>query len=829
MRHIPNMKLTSCFGLVAGSLWLMTAVVQGQTAVSSTTLNYQVPPKAISDLIDAPPTPAISLSPKRDRMIIMQRTNLPNIREVAQDELKLAGMRLNPKTNGLSQFYFYTGLTLKNVNGEDQRSVQGLPANARISNVRWSPDGQKIAFTLTHDDRIELWAADVSKEEVTAKKLSGKYRMNTANGGHRWLSNNATLVFRIVPEARGAAPAKPNVPCGPNVQENIGKKAPARTYQDLLANEHDAALFDHYLTCRIARVDLSGKITVSPREGIITRVSPSPDAQYILTETIKRPYSYIVPMSRFPKVVEVWDMKGNRVRLIADLPLAEDIPTAFGSARTGPRSVSWRADKPAALYWTEAQDGGDPRREAKVRDRVFTLAAPFDKQPHKLVSLSLRYNGITWGNDQLAMVSEWWWRNRKIRTWLMNPSSPSSEPTVLWDRSWEDRYNDPGVPMLRDLPNGRSVLLTDDSAGSIFLSGIGASPEGNRPFVDRLDLASKETERLWRSASPYYESAVSMLDLDQLKIMTRRESKTEPPNYFIRDLRGETLKQVTDFPHPMPQMKDVNKEMIHYKRADGVKLTATLYLPPGKTANDGPFPMLMWAYPQEFKNADHAGQVTDSPYRFVRTSSRSPLLWLVHGYAVLDDPSLPIVGEGDEEPNDTYVEQLVNGAQAAVDEVVRRGVADRDRIAIGGHSYGAFMTANLLAHSDLFRAGIARSGAYNRTLTPFGFQAEERTFWEAPHTYFTMSPFMHAERINEPILLIHGEEDNNSGTFPIQSKRYYHALKGHGATVRLVMLPEESHGYRARESVMHMAWEMTKWLDQYVKNVSPQQAEIEKR
>jgi dipeptidyl aminopeptidase/acylaminoacyl peptidase len=304
-------------------------------------------------------------------------------------------------------------------------------------------------------------------------------------------------------------------------------------------------------------------------------------------------------------------------------------------------------------------------------------------------------------------------------------------------------------------------------------------------------------------------------------VLTRRESVQEPPNYFYHNLEKNRTVQLTGFPHPTPQLKGITKELIRYNRDDGLKLTARLYLPDGYTTADGPLPMVMWAYPREYKSADAAGQVTDSPYRFIRTSWSSPVVWLLRGYAVLDYPSMPIIGEGDEEPNDSFIEQLVAGAKAAIDEVVRRGVADPERIAIGGHSYGAFMTANLLAHSDLFRAGIARSGAYNRSLTPFGFQSEDRTFWEAPETYFAMSPFMHADKVDEPILLIHGEADNNSGTYPMQSERFYNALKGHGAICRLVMLPHESHGYRARESALHVLYETDRWLEKYVKNAGP--------
>lgn len=797
-----------------------------------------MPPKAIADLIDAPPTPRVTLGPHRQWMLLMEQPSLPSIAEVAQPELRIAGLRINPRTHGRSRTRPYSGLTLKRISDRTETPVKGLPDRARINHIRWSPDGQKIAFTITREKGIELWYVNVA--DGHAMPLT-KPTLNAAYGGRsalrrqaalrtpfHWSANSRTLICRFRSNLPAAAPKPLDVPLGPTTQENIGRKTPSRTYQDLLKNAHDEALFDHFLSSRVQRVTLRGETTPLGSKGIITRAEPSPDGRYILVEKIHRPYSYLVPINRFPRRVEIWDSAGTLVQLVADLPLADDVPIGFGAVPTGPRSFAWRADAGAVLYWIEAQDGGDPKKEADVRDRVFTLAAPFKAGPVALVSLGLRYRGITWADEKLALVSESWWSTRTRRTWIVDPAKPGSQPRLLFDFSFEDRYNDPGRPLTTRTAYGTDVLLTADNGATLFLSGAGASPEGDRPFLDRLDLKTGSTERLFRSEAPYYEYPIDLIDPKNLTLLTRRESKTQPPNYMLRTLAsnagaggGGVLQAITDFPHPQPQLANVYKEQIRYKRADGVDLTATIYLPPGKTPADGPFPMLAWAYPREFKSASAAGQVTSSPHRFVRTSAHSPLLWLLHGYAVLDNFSLPIVGEGDEEPNDSFVDQLVAGAQAAVDEVVRRGVADPDRIAIGGHSYGAFMAANLLAHSDIFRAGIARSGAYNRTLTPFGFQAEERTFWQAPEIYFAMSPFMHAEKVNEPILLIHGEADNNSGTFPLQSKRYYHALKGHGATARLVMLPHESHGYRARESIMHMAAEITAWLDKYVKNAGP--------
>ncbi|MCH7873013.1 MAG: S9 family peptidase, partial [Planctomycetes bacterium] len=539
---------------------------------------YRMPPKAVADLIDASPTPGVSFSPDKSYMIIMDRPSMPPIAELAQPELRLAGTRINPRTNGRSRGRYSIRLTIKDVADGREQIIAGMPDEARIGNVSWSPDGARIAFSITKDNGIELWSADI--ESATARRLIGP-RLNAITGGYAWLADSRTLVCRLVPEGRGTAPPPLSVPTGPVIKENTGGKAPARTYQDLLKNSYDEALFDHYFTSQAATVTLDGTIAPIGKPGVIRSASPAPDGKHILITTIHRPYSYLVPMYRFPHRVEVWNTAGKLVRQIADLPLAEQVPIGFGAVPTGPRSFGWRADSPATLYWVEAQDGGDPRKKVDVRDKLFTLAEPFTDAPVALISLGLRYAGVRWGDDNLALVSERWWRTRKTRTWMVKPAQPAVAASILFDRSYEDRYSDPGSPLLKRTPAGRSVLLIADGGKTLFLSGSGASPEGSRPFLDRLDLATKETERLWQSEPPYYESVVDLLDEQAKRIVTRRESKNEPPNYTIRDLATGKLAPITDFPHPTPQLTGISKQLVQYERGDGVKLSATLYLPPG--------------------------------------------------------------------------------------------------------------------------------------------------------------------------------------------------------------------------------------------------------
>jgi dipeptidyl aminopeptidase/acylaminoacyl peptidase len=800
---------TKRISIVLFAICCMAPLIQAQID-----LVYQLPPDRLVKFVDAAPTPAVSISPDGSWMIIMERPGLPSIAEIARPELRLAGLRINPRTNGPSRGSHITGLKLLSLEDNLEYEVSGLPEAPRISRVAWSPDGGSVAFCRTQEDGIELWVLDL--ETKHAGRLTGPDINDVTGSTYEWHPDSRSLIYKSIDNSRVSPPAPSRVPVGPVVQENTGRKSPVRTYQDMLKNPYDERVFEYYATSRLISVSLSGISREIGSKGIIRSFDISPDGQYLLVQSVHRPFSYLVPYSRFPARIEVWDLQGNLLHTVADLPLADDIPSGFGSVRKGPRSVQWRSDAPAQLFWVEALDEGDGSKDVPYRDQVFALKAPFRGDVEEGPRCELRFGGITWGNSTTALLYESWRRTRTEIVSRFEPDRMQEGKQLIFDLNTEDRYGDPGSFVTTTNASGNRILLFGNGGRSLYLRGTGASPRGNEPFVDRYDLSSGETTRLWQSGPPYYEYPTRILDPGKGLILVSRESVKEQPNYYLLNLRSGKSVQVTRFPHPHPDLSGLDKQLITYLREDGVQLTGTLYLPYREASRNRNLPVIMWAYPREYKDADAAGQVDESPYRFDRITHGSTLVWLTQGYAVFDDPKMPIIGEGDEEPNDTYVEQLVSSAKAAVDTVVAMGVADPGKIVIGGHSYGAFMTANLLSHSDLFAAGIARSGAYNRTLTPFGFQAEERTYWEAPQVYYDMSPFMHAHKINEPLLLIHGQADNNSGTFPVQSERYYHALKGQGATVRLVMLPHESHGYRARESVLHMLWETDRWIRRYV-------------
>jgi dipeptidyl aminopeptidase/acylaminoacyl peptidase len=774
---------------------------------------FRVPPDPISRILGAPPTPALSLSPDRRLLAFFGRPGLPPLEELAEPEVGLAGIRLNPENRSRTRETHYRSLEILELGSGDRREIS-LPPEIRISYPRWSPDSGHLCFIGTEPGELKLWFVDV--RGTTAAPVAGAALNATLGLPFSWLPDSSGVVARLRPPAAGPAPAPPQVPPGPGIRENRGGTRAARTYQDLLATDHDEVLFEHLCTSRLALVRPGdGAPRLLKGEELFYESTPSPDGRYLLVEYFRRPFSRLVPWYRFPARIEVRELYGGAVHLVSDLPLAEEVPVAFDAVPTGPRSVQWRSDADAELVWVEALDGGDPAVPADLRDVVRAHAAPFEGAPRELIRLEHRLAGIFWGDDSRALIYSRWWKSRWLRTELIRPGDAKAAPRVLWDRSYSDRYSDPGAPATVRDDRGQSVLATRPD-GTLLLVGDGASPAGDYPFLDSFDPESGATERLWQARDPYYEATAAILDPEAPVVLTRRESVTEPPNFHLRDLSTGAERRITHFPDPAPELAGIGRELITYQREDGVRLSGTLYTPPGyDPSRDGPLPTFLWAYPREYLDPEVAGQTDDSPNRFSRPGGASPLFLLLRGFALLDGPAMPIVAEETGEPNDSYVEQLVMGARAAVEELVRRGVSEPGRIAVGGHSYGAAMVANLLAHTDLFCAGIGRSGAYNRTLTPFGFQSEQRSYWDATEAYHRLSPFTHAPLVSVPLLLIHGERDDNSGTFPLQTERFYHALVGHGATVRYVSLPLESHSYRARESVLHTLAEMIDWLEEH--------------
>jgi len=788
-----------------------TSSVIGQDA-----LTYQKPSEEILELVDAPLAPTVLLTDDGKHMVLLYRDAYKSITELSEKELRLAGLRINPKTNIGSRTTYYNNIKVKAIGSKEAQQVSNLPANPRLANFNFSPDQSKVAVTNTTDNGVEVWVLDIEKASVT--KLTNDNVNANMRDVINWFKDGESILVKMLPPDRNPLiNVSEAVPTGPTISSNNGKKAQNRTYQDLLKNPNDEANFEQLAKSELYRVGLDGSKSKWKETDLYGNISFSPDGNYVMVVTIDRPFSYLVPYYRFPATTAIYNSDGSLVTTLLEVPLIEDLPKGFMAVRMGMRSISWRADKPASLIYAEALDEGDPKNEVAFRDVIFQLDAPFNGQAKELLKTKNRYRYIQWGNENTAIAYDYWWNNRNTKTYIFDPSDSSKQPEIISDRNRQDVYSDPGSFVTKRNEYGMNVLAVDGS--KVYLLGDGYTPEGQFPFVDSMDLNTKKTERLYTSKLEGKKEDLMDYDVAKDKLLVRIESSNEYPNYYFKSVKKKKrTQQLTDFKNPFKSIQDVHKEVITYKRDDGLELTGTLYLPVGyDKSKKEKMPMILWAYPREYKDKSSASQNTQNPNEFTYPYWGSPIYWVTKGYVVLDDAAFPIIGEGEEQPNDSFRTQLVANAKAAIDAVDDMGYIDRNKVAVGGHSYGAFMVANLLSHSNLFAAGIARSGAYNRTLTPFGFQREERNYWEAPEVYYTMSPFMHADKMKTPLLLTHGKADNNSGTYPMQSERYFNALKGLGATVRLVMLPKESHGYRAKESILHLLWEQDQWLEKYVK------------
>jgi dipeptidyl aminopeptidase/acylaminoacyl peptidase len=781
-------------------------------------LTYQIPSKEIYDLVDVSLAPSVVMDDAKNFMIFLYRDTYKSIEDLSSEELRLAGLRIDPKTNIGSRITYYNNLKIQDLRTDPVSLIQvtGLPNKPKLTNITFSPDQKKIAMTQTTALGVEVWYVDLST--FAAKRLTEpKANANLGQVIH-WFKDSERLLVKMVPKDRAALiNPKSAIPSGPTVSVSDGQEAPNRTYQDLLKNKNDEYNFEQLALSELYKVSLKGSSVPWLGSAMYQDISFSPDGEYIMISAIKRPFSYLVPNSRFPSTRIIYTKEGQEVSTVAQVPLMENLPKGFMAVPSGRRSFRWRNDQPASLVFVKALDEGNPDSLVAFRDEVFQLEAPFDEMPMSMLKTQNRFSSIIWGNKNLAIAYDYWWNTRNKKTYLFNPALPDGGIDLLFDQNYQDAYNDPGSFITRKNKLGRKVLALKGSRA--YLKGDGFSDEGQFPFLDEINLKSKIKNRLYQSDYKNKLERFIDYDIDENQLLVRIESPNDYPNYFIRDFDQGDLKQMTQFENPFISIKDIHKEVISYKRADGLELSATLYLPVGyDKEKKEKMPMILWAYPREFKDPSSAAQKTSNPNTFTYPNYGSPIYWVTKGYVILDRASFPILGVGDTEPNDTFIKQLVGNAKAAIDVADALGYIDRKRVAVGGHSYGAFMVAHLLSNSDLFAAGIARSGAYNRTLTPFGFQSEQRSYWEAPEIYYNMSPFMHADKMKTPLLLTHGEADNNSGTYPMQSIRYFNALKGLGAEVRLVLLPKESHGYRAKENILHLLWEQDQWLEKYVKN-----------
>ena len=800
---------------VKSYLLLMFMIVFSASSMAQDNSSYQLPPKVIADLLLAPPTPSISVSGNAKYMLVMERNSYPTVEELGQPELKIAGIRINPLNASLTRQTYINQFSVKQVGADKILVIKGLPTNLSALSPTWNPAENKIAFFNVLPNSVDVYVIDITS--LTCKKINTTSANLVLGNTLVWV-DDASVLYKTNVNDPAKVAKKPITPKGPTIQENLGKVAPSVTYQDLIKSPFDEYLFEYFTTVQLVKNNNGVEMKIG-KPSILSSISISPDKQYFLTRTLNKPFSYLVPSYGFASTVFITDTKGNVVHTLANLPSAESTPSGYDNVQNLPRGFDWRNDAASTIVYAMPLDSGLIKKKVPYHDAVFALEAPFNGAAKELFKTETRYGRTTWGNNQIALVSEQLRSKQQYKVSVYNPSNGTL--AKLYEGNSTDLYNNPGTPVTEKNKFGEEVIaLLNDGQTILFNNTTGASDKGDLPYIAKFNLQTKQKEILWRCAEDCFEYVAEVLDINNLKVVTRRETEKEVPNYYIKSGKGLTNSQaITRFVNPYAGMEGVTKEKIKYKRKDGVDLTGDLYLPKGyDKAKDGPLPTLIWAYPREFTNAADASQVRGNQHKFTMLSWGSPVFYVTQGYAILDNAEMPIVATApDKKPNDDFVNQLSLNASAAIDKLVEMGVGDRNRMAAGGHSYGAFMTTNLLAHTNLFKAGIARSGAYNRTLTPFGFQNEERTFWQAPQLYLAMSPFAFADKIKAPLLMTHGEADDNTGTFPINSERLYAAIKGHGGTVRFVYLPYEAHGYKGRENVLQLLYEQGRWLDKYLK------------
>ncbi|WP_237249541.1 S9 family peptidase [Sphingobacterium faecale] len=797
---------------VAGTMLFVSVFGFFASGYAQENVSFQQPSSEILALADYQRPPVIRMSPDKKWVLSMYRPTYKTLDELGQEELRLAGLRINAKAGISSTETYYDNLRLKSVDGGQEYTVRGLPAQALIANVGYSSDSKKIAFTHTSAQGLSLWVIDV--ETQTAKQLTDYVLNAVLDAPYTWVRNtNELLISKRPAVSKGLIDHSKDLPQGPVVSTSDGNISQLRTYQDLLKNPQDEQDFETLATSELFWINLNGEERKFLSAGMYTQSSLSPDEKYVLVSQLKKPFSYLVGYNSFPQETFVYSVDGALVKKVNETPLLEIMPKGFSSVRTGKRSLAWRLDKPASLYFVQALDGGDANKESALRDELFVWDFPFDGAPRSIMKIQDRFSGIVWGNDNYALVSSQWYDTRNVKTFLLNPATGHSQ--VITDRNRQDVYSDPGN-VFRD-KNSFGVYTMYINKDKAYFVGDGFTKEGEFPFIDEFNLKTLKRNRLYvAKASDLQERIAQVIDITKGDILISLQSATQYPNFYRKNIKTGKQVAVTDIENPFKTLEQVHKEVLNYTRNDGVALSGTLYLPANYDKKEK-LPLLIWAYPREYKDKNTAGQSTANPKEFTFPSYGSFIYWVSKGYAVLDNAAFPIVGEGKQEPNDTFIPQLVANAEAAINAVDKLGYIDRKRVAVGGHSYGAFMTAHLLSNSNLFAAGIARSGAYNRTLTPFGFQSEQRNFWDDPQLYMTMSPFMSADRMKTPMLLVHGAADNNPGTFTLQTERYFQALKNLGAPVRMVILPRESHGYAAKENIFHLLWEQDQFLEKYLK------------
>ncbi len=790
--HRLRIAATACLALVS------IATASAATETETETSLYRMPSDAVIQLLTAPAPAQPLIHARSGNIALLETDKVISQRRLLAPRIGLAGVRLDPVTGITDIEPMVRQITLVRADGHGAEQVAGAPptkpatwtaeGESRFTFVQFSPDGARLsALRVATGKPSELWIYDIATGRT--RKVSSHVSPVWGNPCE-WVDADA-LLCRMRPKRPPALP-EPSTD-GPVVVDHAGDTLPTRTYTMLLENGYDDALFEHYFTVELARISSKGKVErlgVSP--GLIKHFEVAPSGQYVLLRRLQPPYPRLVPAPRFPATVEVWDLAAGK-RIYQSEPVGFGIEDSdeYGAELD---SIQWQPDQPATAGYLYRR----PLKDGAVEYQWRTLQASPTAKPVVLARSDSRILSFGWSSAGTPWHLSRGQQGETVLTVLLPEGN-----NILWHGDRSDRAADPGRALRVDGQQG-PVLEHD---GRIFLTGDGLTAAGPRPFLNSVDIRSGETRQLWLAEDGVYEPVLAILDPAQEAWLTRRETETRPPQ--LNRVQQGTVSTLYSAGDPYPALQKVERRRIEYPRADGVTLRATLYLPKSNDAPK-PLPTLIWIYPREYDDPAQAEQLDSKAFRFHNIVGPSAIAATLAGYAVVVSPTVPILSTDD---GNGYLPQLVASTDALVDFLVEQNISHPGRIAIGGRSYGAFSAANLLIHSDKFASGIAMSGAYNRTLTPFGFQHEKRSFWEATDYYSSISPFFHANQVKKPLLLVHGGEDPNPGTPKAQARRFFHALVGEGAVCRYVELPGEAHHYRGRETVLYATWEMINWLD----------------
>jgi len=807
---------------------------------------YILPPKDVADAALAPWYKNVSitnLSPDRHFYVVLERDGMPTLKAMGKDHLNLGGFQVDTAANRARELTTRSAKGIRIVELETKKSVQvPLRPDARVTDIAWSKDSKKFAFLAHFLDRTEIWIASASDgkcHQVTPWPV-----LATMVTTLSWTTDD-NLITVLIPKGRPAAVEKPDVATTPKVKVSDGKATSIRTYPSLLQNPYEAQLVEFYATGQLAKVDVAkGSVKTIGKPAMIRSVNPSPDGRNFIVTVMEKPFSYIYPVSNFPQRESIWDDAGAEKAFIQRRGMQTGEGGGPGgrgaSGANAKRSIEWRPDgeglsylqvEPANIIPDASGGGGGEDSDEQTRrgtggggqrgqrgagaagqgpqrpDQVFQWLPPFSAKDAKLVYTSpTRINSVRYSADMKTLFLDQTFGTRN-RISTVNLDADKKLTTLL-----ETGPDDDAVDL--------SMTAGPKTGTVVRISGDGKSEdpqkEAPRPFIDRIDLATGKRENAFESKADVFEQP-TILDNDLKSLLVVRQTPKMVPNTYLVSPGGSTETKLTDNVDYVSDLTQAHRETIVVTRQDGFKFEVKVTLPRYFTYGVKP-PAFFWFYPSEFVDqaAYDKGKRNFNKNLFSQVGGANKAILTRLGY-VLVEPDCPIVGPADRK-NDEYVPQLRNNLAAVIDELDRRGWADRRRLGIGGHSYGAFSTANALVNTPFFKAGIAGDGNFNRSLTPFGFQTDDRQLWDGRGFYLEMSPFLYAERMTGALLMYHGMEDQNVGTDPINSERMFDALEALGKTAALYKYPYEDHGQVAQETILDQWARFVAWLDKYVKN-----------